>query len=100
MPVMARRRLGGLDPWLPRHADPVMNDPRWTEGDPNWPPHVKEAFGAYDLACIPARARVRGERSFQIAFSDVVAGGMKPTAAAEKPHKRVEAIFTKYQIKA
>lgn len=101
MPVMARRRLDGLDPWLPRHADSVMNEPRWTEDDPHRSPHVKEALGGrYDFPCNPTRALGRAEHSFQIAFPDVVAGGMKSTAAAEKPHKRVEAIFTKYQIKA
>jgi maltose-binding protein MalE len=41
---------------------------------------------------------VRTAHPFNVAFADVVTGGMKPEAAADKALKRIEAIFAKYPI--
>ena len=47
-----------------------------------------------------SRSQVRSEHPFNIAFHDIVAGGMKSTDAVEKAYKRIEEIFPKFEIKA
>jgi multiple sugar transport system substrate-binding protein len=96
---------GGLGRWLPVMPQ-LVKDPWWTDPkvDPHRPPYVKEGFGGPVLPFYfvrnPAWAQVRTEHLSGVAFHDVVAGGASPTAATEKAFKRMEAIFSKYQIKA
>jgi hypothetical protein len=46
----------------------------------------------------PAYAQCRTEHIFNVAWADIVHGGMKSTDAADKALKRAEAIFAKYPI--
>jgi ABC-type glycerol-3-phosphate transport system substrate-binding protein len=38
------------------------------------------------------------EHTWNVAFSDIVTGGMKPEAAVDKALARIQAIFAKYPI--
>jgi multiple sugar transport system substrate-binding protein len=103
--VSAEFLKGGLGRWLPVMPALVKNDPWWTDPklDPHRPPYVKEGFGPtvpFYYVYNPAWAQVRTEHLFGVAFSDIVAGRMKPQQAAEKAFKRMEAIFAKYPIAA
>ncbi len=97
---------GGLGRWLPVQPE-LIKDPWWTDPkqDPHRPPYVQEAFGGRPLVPFyytytPAWAQVRTEHPFNIALHDVAAGGMKPVDAVAKAFKRIDEIFTKYEIKA
>ncbi len=98
---------GGLGRWLPIFPELVKNDPWWTDlkQDSHRPPYVEQGFGGsatvpFYYVYNPAWAQVRSEHPFNIAFHDITAGGMKSTEAIEKAYKRIEEIFTKFQIKA
>ena len=45
-------------------------------------------------------AQVRTEHPFNVAMHDITSGGMKSTDAVDKAFKRIDEIFTKYEIKA
>jgi multiple sugar transport system substrate-binding protein len=104
--VNAKYLKGGLGRWLPLFPELVKNDPWWTDlkQDSHRPPYVEEGFGGpvipFYFNYNPAWSQVRSEHPFNIAFHDVTAGGMKSTDAVEKAYKRIEEIFTKFQIKA
>ncbi len=95
---------GGLGRSLPVFKSVVEKDTWWTDPkiDPHRPPYVRE--GLYGptkpdyYAFNPAWAQVRSEHCFNVAFADIVSGGMKPQDAADKAWRRVEAIFAKYPI--
>ncbi|HTT81672.1 MAG TPA: ABC transporter substrate-binding protein [Stellaceae bacterium] len=95
---------GGLGRWLPVMPELVKNDPWWTDPkiDPHRPPYVKQGFDGPLLPLYyvynPAWAQVRTEHLSGIAFHEAVTG-MSPTAATEKAFKRMEEIFSKYEIK-
>jgi hypothetical protein len=38
------------------------------------------------------------EHTWNVAWADIVTGGMQPAAAVDKALKRIEAIFAKYPI--
>ena len=48
----------------------------------------------------PAWAQVRSEHPFNVAMHDVSMAGGKATEAVDKAFKRIEEIFTSFQIKA
>ncbi|HEY1260120.1 MAG TPA: ABC transporter substrate-binding protein [Stellaceae bacterium] len=95
---------GGLGRSLPVFKSVVEKDSWWTDPkiDPHRPPYVKE--GLYGptkpdyYAFNPAWAQVRSEHCFNVAWADIVSGGMKPQDAADKAWRRIEAIFAKYPI--
>ncbi len=104
--VAQKLRKGGLGRWLPVFPE-LVKDTWWTDPaqDTHRPPYVKQGFGDSPLVPFyyvytPAWAQVRSEHPFNIAFHDMVAGGMKSTDAVEKALKRIDEIFTKYEIKA
>jgi multiple sugar transport system substrate-binding protein len=97
---------GGLGRYMPTRLEMVKNDPWWTDAkrDSHVPPYIEQGlmrptkpdYFAYN----PAWAQVRSEHTFQVAFHEVVADGKPLKEAVDKAMKRVEEIFTKYQIKA
>ncbi len=94
---------GGLGRNLPVFLEVVKNDPFWLDPkDPHRAPYVRQVlFGPTVpeyFVYNPAWAQVRTEHPFNVAFADIVTGGMKPEAAADKAFKRIEAIFAKYPI--
>jgi multiple sugar transport system substrate-binding protein len=104
--VNAEYLKGGLGRWLPVMPELVKNDPWWTdpEQDSHRPPYVEEGFGGPVLPFYyiynPAWAQVRSEHPFNVAFHDVTANGMPAKDAVDKAFKRIDEIFSKYQIKA
>jgi ABC-type glycerol-3-phosphate transport system substrate-binding protein len=46
----------------------------------------------------PAYAHVQNEHVWQMAWADIMTGGVAPQEAADKAFKRVEEIFAKYPI--
>jgi len=98
---------GGLGRWLPIYPELVKSDPFWTDPkiDPHRPPYVKQAFGGRELLPFyfvynPAWAQVRSEHPFNVAMHDVTQGKTTSTDAVDKAFKRIEEIFSEYQIKA
>jgi multiple sugar transport system substrate-binding protein len=96
---------GGLGRWLPVYPE-LVKDTWWTDPklDPHRPPYVAQAFDGpvvpFYFVYTPAWAQVRTEHPFNVAIHDVTSAGMTPKDAVEKAYKRIEDIFTKYQIKA
>jgi multiple sugar transport system substrate-binding protein len=93
---------GGLGRWVVPYPSIVKSDPFWLRsGDPHRLAYVTETMGpSFPLyeAYTPAAAEIDSAHLFQIAWSDVITGGMKPEAAAEKAFKRAKEIFAKYPI--
>jgi multiple sugar transport system substrate-binding protein len=97
---------GGLGRFLPTTPEMVKNDAWWTDPkrDPHVPPYVEQGlrrptkpdYFAYN----PAWAQVRSEHPFNVAFHDIVADNVPVKDASLKALKRVEEIFSKYQISA
>jgi multiple sugar transport system substrate-binding protein len=97
---------GGLGRTLLMYPEVALKDPWWTDPkrDPHVPPYVQQGlvnptkpdYFAYN----PAWAHVRSEHTFQVAFHDIVADNVPVKVAAAKALKRVEEIFSKYQIAA
>jgi multiple sugar transport system substrate-binding protein len=95
---------GGLGRFLSMYPELAKNDPWWTDPkrDPHVPPYVQQGlinptkpdYFAYN----PAWAHVRSEHTFHVAFHDIVADKVPVKDAVAKAMKRVEEIFTKYQI--
>jgi multiple sugar transport system substrate-binding protein len=106
-PEVSREFLkGGLGRFLPTIPELAKDDPWWTDPkrDPHVPPYVQQ--GLVDpikpdyFAYNPAWAQVRAEHPFNVAFHDIVADNAPVKEAAAKALKRVEEIFSKYQIAA
>jgi len=103
--INGRYLKGGLGRWLPIFPE-LVKDAWWTDPkqDAHRPPYVELGFGGgatipFYFTYNPAWSQVRSEHPFNIAFHDVTAGGMKSTDAVEKAYKRIEEIFTKFEIK-
>ncbi len=92
----------GLGRNIPCMPSVVKDDPWWLKEDPHRVAYVQQgllgptlpAFWAYN----PAYAQVQNEHVWAVGWTDIMTGGMKPQAAAEKAFKRVEEIFAKYPI--
>jgi len=97
---------GGLGRWLPPMTEIARNDPWWTDlkRDPHVPVYVKEGLFdptvPYYFAYNPAYAQVMTEHNWNVAWSDIVKGGMAPEKAVDKALKRIEEIFAQYPIAA
>jgi multiple sugar transport system substrate-binding protein len=94
---------GGLGRWLPAMPELVKNDPWWLDPkDPHRVAYVKQGLYSptipYFYAFNPAYAQVMTEHTWNVAWSDIVTGGMTPQQATDKALKRLEAIFAKYPI--
>jgi multiple sugar transport system substrate-binding protein len=94
----------GLGRWLPPFPSIYKTDTWWTDPklDPHRPPYVKQAIFSptipYFYSYNPAYAEVMTEHTWNVAWADIVTGGMQPAAAVDKALKRIEAIFAKYPI--
>jgi multiple sugar transport system substrate-binding protein len=86
---------------LPAMPAIVKNDPWWF-GDPHRAAYTQQGLLGPTLpqfwAFNPAYAQVQNEHVWAVAWADIMTGGIKPQAAAEKAFKRVEEIFAKYPI--
>jgi multiple sugar transport system substrate-binding protein len=94
---------GGLGRNVPAFQEVAKDDPFWLDPkDPHRPPYVRQVlFGPTIPAYFvynPAYAEVRTAHPFNVAFADIVSGGMKTEEAADKALRRIEAIFAKYPI--
>ena len=95
---------GGLGRYLSMYPELAKNDPWWNDAkrDPHVPPYVQQGlinptkpdYFAYN----PAWAHVRSEHTFHVAFHEIVTDKVPVKDAVAKAMKRVEEIFTKYQI--
>ena len=95
---------GALGRFLPIYPEIAKNDPWFTDPkrDSHVPPYIQQGlisptkpdYFAYN----PAWAQVRSEHTFHVAFHDIVADKVPVKDAVAKAMKRVEEIFTKYQI--
>jgi multiple sugar transport system substrate-binding protein len=92
----------GLGRNIPCMPSVVKDDPWWLKEDPHRVAYVQQGvlgptspqFWAYN----PAYAQLQNEHVWSIGWTDIMTGGMKPQAAAEKAFKRIEEIFAKYPI--
>jgi multiple sugar transport system substrate-binding protein len=95
---------GGLGRWLTPFPENYKNDAWWTDPklDPHRPVYVKQGVDdptiPYYFAYNPAYAQVMTEHTWNVAWADIVTGGMKPADAVDKALKRLDAIFAKYPI--
>jgi multiple sugar transport system substrate-binding protein len=95
---------GGLGRWMTPFPSTYKTDAWWTDlkQDPHRPPYVKQGIFSPTIPFYytynPAYAQVMTEHTWNVAWSDIVTGGMKPEAAVDKALKRIEAIFAKYPI--
>jgi multiple sugar transport system substrate-binding protein len=103
--INAKYLKGGLGRWLPIFPE-LVKDTWWTDPkqDPHRPPYVAQGFDGptvpFYYVYNPAWAQVRSEHPFNIAIHDVTSGGMTPKTAVDKAFKRIDEIFTKYEIRA
>jgi multiple sugar transport system substrate-binding protein len=93
----------GLGRNLPVYPQIAKEDPFWLDPkDPHRAPYVRQVlFGpTVPLYFVynPGYAQVRTEHPFNVAFADIVTGGMAPEQAADKALKRIEAILAKYPM--
>src|SRR5947207_11010444 len=92
----------GLGRNIPCMPSVVKDDPWWLKEDPHRVAYVQQGvlgptslqFWAYN----PAYAQLQNEHVWSVGWTDIMTGGMKPQAAAEKAFKRVEEIFANYKI--
>ena len=96
---------GGLGRWAIPMQEMAKKDPFWlNSGDPHRSTYIKTALFGPTIPLYadynPAMAQVDAEHVFQIAWHDIVTGGVKPADAAAKALKRAEEIFSKYPITA
>lgn len=94
---------GALGRFLPVFPEIAKSDPWWSDPkDPHRRPYVRQGLESPTIApyyaFTPAYAQVRTEHNFNVAWADIVTGGMTPEQAADKAFKRIEAIFAKYPI--
>jgi multiple sugar transport system substrate-binding protein len=104
--INAKFLKGGLGRWLPVYPD-LVKDSWWTDTklDPHRKPYVDQAFSGRELVPSyfvynPAWAQVRSEHPFNVAMHDVTQGKITTKEAVDKAFKRIDEIFTQYQIKA
>jgi multiple sugar transport system substrate-binding protein len=91
----------GLGRNIPAMPSIVKGDHWWFD-DPHRAAYTQQGllsptlpqFWAYN----PAYAQVQNEHVWAVGWVDIMQGGIKPEAAAEKAFKRIEEIFAKYQI--
>jgi len=88
--------------WLPVMPSIVHNDPYWLDPkDPHRPPAVRQGVlgptQTWFYVSNPAYAQVDAEHVFSVAASDII-NGMAADQAVDKAFKRVEDIFSQYQI--
>ena len=94
----------GLARRVPAMPSIVKDDPWWLDGkaDPHRAAYVQQGVLGPMVptfyALNPAYAQVQNEHVWAVGWTDIMTGGMKPQAAAEKAFKRVEEIFAKYPI--
>ena len=95
---------GGLGRWLPPMPEIAKNDSWWTDAkrDPHVPIYVKEGLldptVPYYFSYNPGYAQVMTEHNWNVAWSDIAKGGMKPADAVDKALKRIGEIFAQYPI--
>jgi multiple sugar transport system substrate-binding protein len=94
---------GGLGRWAIPYPELVKTDPFWLHsGDEHRTAYITETLVGPTMplyeAYSPAAAQVDSEHVFQVAWNDIVNGGMTPEAAADKALKRAKEIFAKYPI--
>jgi multiple sugar transport system substrate-binding protein len=94
---------GGLGRWLPAMPELTKTDPWWLDpSDPHRVAYVRQGLYSptipYFYAYNPAYAQVMTEHTWNVAWSDIVTGGMTPQQATDKALKRLEAIFAQYPI--
>jgi len=95
---------GGLGRWLPPMPSVALNDSWWTDPkrDPHVPVYVKEGLVdptvPYYFSYNPAYAEVMANHNWNVAWADIVKGGMAPEQAVDKALTNIEAIFAKYPI--
>jgi len=90
--------LGRNVPCMPS----IVKTDHWWFDDPHRAAYTKQVlldptlpnFWCYN----PAYARVQNEHVWQQAWAEIMKNGAAPQAAADKAFKRVEEIFSKYQI--
>ena len=101
--VVNERLKAGLGRFLPAMPSVVKNDPFWLDPkDPHVMSYVQQGvlgptvpnFWVFN----PAVAQVQNEHVWSVGWVDIMRDGMAPEKAAEKAFKRIEEIFTKYQI--
>jgi multiple sugar transport system substrate-binding protein len=101
--VLSEYLQGGLGRWVIPMPAVAKNDPFWLKTtDPHRAAYFHETlvgptFPIYE-AYSPAIAEVNAEHLFQVAWADIVTGGMKPQDALQKAFTRAEQIFTKYPM--
>src|SRR5215475_6526659 len=77
----------------------VEADPGFPHGSSPWAEGPRDSEkGASAESSEWFYAQVQDEHSWGVAWTDVIAGGMTPRAAAEKAFNRIEEIFAKYPI--
>ena len=90
--------LGRNVPCMPS----IVKTDHWWFDDPHRAAYTKQVlldatlpnFWCYN----PAYARVQNEHVWQAAWAEIMKNGAGPQAAADKAFKRIEEIFSKYQI--
>jgi multiple sugar transport system substrate-binding protein len=93
---------GGLGRWLPVMPS-VAKQPFWSDPkDPHRPNYAEMGLTGptvptYDVYN-PAMSEVYAQHVWSVAMIDVATGGMTAQSAIEKAFKRIEEIFSKYQI--
>ena len=94
---------GGLGRWVIPMPGIAKTEPFWLKTtDPHRAAYFHETlvgptFSIYEAYC-PAIAEVNAEHLYQVAWADIVTGGMKAADALDKAMKRAEAIFAKYPM--
>src|SRR5437016_6230879 len=102
-PVLNEYLKTGLGRNLPAMAAIVKDDPWWLDPkDPHRVAYTNQGLLGPTVPTFwtsnPAYAQVQNEHVWQTAWAEIMQGGLKPQAAAEKAFKRVEEIFAKYPI--
>jgi ABC-type glycerol-3-phosphate transport system substrate-binding protein len=81
----------------------VKTDPWWL-ADPHRKAYTTQALLRPTIPVFwarnPAYAQVQNEHVWQVAWTDILRGGLAPRMAAEKAFARNEEIFEKYRIRA
>lgn len=94
---------GGLGRWAIPYPELVKTDPFWlNSGDQHRTAYITQTLVGPTIplyeAYSPAAAQVDSEHVFQVAWNDIVTGGMTPEAATGKALNRAKEIFAKYPI--
>jgi multiple sugar transport system substrate-binding protein len=90
--------LGRNVPCMPS----IVKTDHWWFDDPHRAAYTRQVLLDPTLPAFwvfnPAYARVQNEHVWQQAWAEIMKNGTEPQAAADKAFKRVEEIFSKYQI--